>query len=354
MVVVLLFNTLDGQPTIRQILLKGLKFVGTLIASLLLYMGIARLVAYLKGGSLNTYMGIGEMGSLSFADIPRLIGEAYAGVFRFFFTKGDLSMWYLNIHHSLVALMFVVAFILSGLLLVWWCVKTQLYRDGKRLLLLLALLLLFPLGCNIVFVMAGEMRHLLMLYGLVLVLIFPVAVVARYHVAPHKAHNIVCWLIVVAMVCGIWNYAVLANKAYLKMKIGYEQAFAQSASLVTHIQNLAGYSHDKEIILVGLPYRNMNVQRTALADFDDFEIIGVHGRRLFGEIYTYHAYLKNYLGLRQRISLNREENIAEAEVAAVLLAMPQYPDPGSLIIIDDKIYVKFSYDPSNPPEKLFY
>jgi hypothetical protein len=138
------------------------------------------------------------------------------------------------------------------------------------------------------------------------------------------------------------------------MTIGYEQAYAQSASLIARIQGLAGYEHDQEIVLVGLPYRGMEVQRTALEAFDSFEIIGVHGGRLFGEIYTYHAFLNNYLGLRHPIILIREENVEEAEVAALLLDMPQYPDEGSLKIINDKIYVKFSYDPSNPVGGLYY
>jgi hypothetical protein len=81
---------------------------------------------------------------------------------------------------------------------------------------------------------------------------------------------------------------------------------------------------------------------------DDFELIGVHGDRLFGQIYTYHAFLNNYLGLRHPITVNREENITEAEVAAVLMAMPQYPDEGSIAMVDGKIYVKFSYNPGNP------
>jgi hypothetical protein len=40
--------------------------------------------------------------------------------------------------------------------------------------------------------------------------------------------------------------------------------------------------------------------------------------------------------------------LEENGAAAVLLAMPQYPDEGSLKIIDDKIYVKFSFSLDNP------
>jgi hypothetical protein len=363
LVMVLIFDTLDGQAQLRPILLKGLKFVGTLAASLLAYMGIARLVIFVKGGELDTYQGIDQMGNLSLSDVPFLVGEAYVGVFRFFFTKGNRSEQYLNIHNWLVVLLFFVVFVLGGLLIVSWCQRMKIHRDGKRLLLLLVLLLVLPLGSNIVFVMTPQLRHLLMYYGLVLMLIFPVAVQARYPLqgegdatkrVPYIVHVVSCWVIVAAIIFAIYSYAVLANRASLKMTIGYEQAYAQSVSLVTRIQGLAGYRHDQEIILVGLPYRKMSVRPNILWAIDDFEIIGVHGDRLFGEIYTYHAFLNNYLGLPNPINLNREESIKEAEVAAVLAEMPQYPDEGSITIIDGKIYVKFSYDPNNPPDELFY
>ncbi|MDR0219872.1 MAG: glucosyltransferase domain-containing protein [Lachnospiraceae bacterium] len=363
MVMILLFATLDSQTELRQTIIKGGKYVGTLVASLLLYMGIARLVIWAKGGELDTYQGIDQMGRLALADLPRLVGEAYAGVFRYYFTAGSLGEQYQNIHHKLAVLLFVAAFAAGGFLLVLWGGRAKIHRDGKRLLLLLALLLLFPLGCNIVFVMTPQLRHLLMYYGLVLVLVFPVAVAARHPIAeeikrklatPTRVYAIACWIIAATLAFSIYNYAVLANKAYLKMTLGYEQAYAQSVSLVTRIESLPGYSHDKEIVLVGLPYRDMDAQRTVLADFDSFEIIGVHGGRLFGEIYTYHAFLNNYLGWRNPVHLSREENIKEADVAALLREMPQYPDEGAIAIINDRIYVKFSYNPDNPVGELYY
>jgi hypothetical protein len=363
LVLVLLFDILDSQNKVQQILAKGLKYMGTLVVSLLAYMGMARLVIAARGGTAETYMGIDQMGNISLADLPRLVGEAYGGAFRFFFTRGDLNGQYYNIHHKLVALLFVAAFVASGVLLVSRCLGAKLHRNWKRLLLLLALLLLLPLACNIVFVMTPGLRHLLMYYGLVLLLVFPIALQAlcplqtRQNAAngvPYIVHIVSCWVIVVAIAFSIYNYAVLANKAYLKMTLGYEQAYAQSVSLAARIQALAGYSHDQEIVLVGLPYRNMEVRPTVLTVFDDFELIGVHGGRMFGEIYTYHAFLNNYLGLRHPITINREEIIEEAAVAAALTAMPQYPDEGAVAIIEGKIYVQFSYDQGNPPGEFYY
>jgi hypothetical protein len=336
--------------------------MGTLLVSLLAYMGIARLVIAVRGGEAEAYMGIDQMGNISFADIPSLVNEAYWGAVRFYFTEGDRTWLYFNIHHKLAVLLFAAAFVASAVLLVSWCRRAKIQRDWKRLLLLLALLFLLPLGCNIVFAMTPGLRHLLMFYGLVRLLVFPIALQALYPLrleedaaknVQYIVHIVSCWTIVITLAFAIYNYTVLANKAYLKMTLGYEQAYAQSVSLATRIQSLAGYRHDQEIVLVGLPYRNMEVNKTILTEFDSFEIIGVHGSRLFGGIYTYHAFLNNYLGLRHPITINREENVTAAE-AAFLAAMPQYPDEGSIAIVDGKIYVKFSYDPNNPPDKLFY
>jgi hypothetical protein len=180
MVMVLLFDTMNSQFDLRSILFKGVKFVGTLVASVLVYLGITRLAVSLRGVELNPYMGIDQMGSISPSSLLSAIGEAYQGVFRFFFTAGDLELWYYHIHNKLAVLLFIAAFVFSGFLLVLWGIRIQIHRDGKRLLLLLALLILLPLGSSAVFLMGSSWKHLLMLYGLVLVLCFPLAVQALY------------------------------------------------------------------------------------------------------------------------------------------------------------------------------
>jgi hypothetical protein len=353
LVMILVFDTLDCQTELRKVIIKGFKFAGTLIVSMLVYMGITRLVLFANGLSLARYGGIDRMGRLSVSDIPRLIFEAYKGVIHFFlYVRGNYDIWYYNIHHQSTIMLFFIAFALCVFLLVSWCISANIHRDGKRLVLLATLLFLLPLSCNIIYVMSPEHRQLLMLYGLVLILVFVVAVVARHpyqkNQKTERAHLISCWVITMAVVCAIWNYAVLANKSNLKMAMGYEQAYAQSISLITRIQGLSGYSHDKEIIIVGFPYQDMeNYNISPLAAFNGFTIAGESSNQLFGVMSSYNTYLNSYLGLRQHVLLlpNDFSIIEENGAAAVLAAIPQYPDEGSLIIIDDKIYVKFSYKP---------
>jgi hypothetical protein len=82
-----------------------------------------------------------------------------------------------------------------------------------------------------------------------------------------------------------------------------------------------------------------------LGVFDSFFIAGETSNQLFGAISSYNTFLSSYLGVRQRVTMLRYDfSRLEANVAAVLANMPQYPDEGSLIIIDDKIFVKFSFD----------
>jgi hypothetical protein len=179
MVIVLIIDAADNKQELAKIVLKGLRFGATLTASLLAYLFIAKHVVSSKGGTLDEHMGIDQMGNISFSSIPGLVREAYEGVFRFFFTEGYMPAGYFNIHHKLTRGLFVVAFALTVFLLVLRCVQSKAYRDPKRLAVLAVLLLLFPLSCGIIFVMAPVHRHLLMLYGLVLVLVFPVVVQAK-------------------------------------------------------------------------------------------------------------------------------------------------------------------------------
>ena len=359
MIMILIFDCLSKQGKGLDIVLKGLRFLGTLVLSLISYFIIVRVFVSVRGEALFDYRGIDQMGQIALKDVPGLIYETYMGVFTYFFLNGDSVLYYVNIHQKSVILLFIVAFILGGLLLVLRCIRHKIHKEPVRLLILIILIILLPISFNAVFIMAPGQRHILMLYGMVLALIFLIGLTELLPPLDKKsfvplAMNLSSWFIAITMVFCIYNYAVLANKSYLKMNIGYEQAYAQSISLVTRIQNLEDYSLEKEIVLVGVPYRERENIEQPLSIFAGIKMIGVLGEEIFGDIYTYGVYLHQYLGLRQKVILVRDEKIDDAEAARQLLTMPKYPDAGSIRIIADKIYVNFSYNSVNPASEMPY
>jgi hypothetical protein len=359
MIMVLIFDCLGKQGKWHDILFKGLRFLGTLVVSLISYFIIVRVFVSVRGEALFDHMGVDQMGQIALKDVPGLIYETYMGVFTYFFLNGDPAFSYVNIHQKTVILLFILAFILGGLLLVLRCVRHKIHKEPLRLVILIILIVLLPIGFNIVFVMVSGWRHILMLYGMVLAFIFLIGLTELLPPIDKKSlvplvMSVSSWFIVMTMAFCIYNYVVLANKAYLKMDIGYEQAYAQSVSLVTRIQSLEAYSIEKEIVLVGVPYRERENAGNPLSIFEDIQMIGVLGNEYFGDIFTYGVYLNRYLGLRQKVVLVRDEKVEDNEAARQLPEMPKYPDAGSIRIIADKIYVNFSYNSVNPVSEMPY
>jgi hypothetical protein len=85
----------------------------------------------------------------------------------------------------------------------------------------------------------------------------------------------------------------------------------------------------------------MEDYQSTLTEFDSFEVIGAYSWRLVGNLFAYDPYLRNYLGLRQSVT-NIWYDSEKADIPTVLMDMPQYPAKGSIMIINDKIYVKLS------------
>jgi len=351
LILILILDVLDNQTTWQKMLYKGIRFVGTLVAGIIMYF-ISVKIVYPDG--LADHQGLDQMGQTSLYEFFIGILRAYNSIARFFILDSR------NFHYSFMNIIFVIAFIACGILIVLCAKKKQLHKEPLKLVLLFVLIILFPIGCNFIYLMGVSVEHELTIYATVFILIF-LLVIADMHINMQSEENIQtgdkkatfaktqrisAWIITSAMVLTMFNYWIMSNQVYFKLNIGYQTAYAQSILLVSRIQSIEGYTYDKDIVIVG----SARIPE-GIPELREITMFGVTGPELFG-CFSYAYFLRNYLNFTQNVEHMRFYHTLVGMVSGdkeiikamyITRNMPVYPDSGSIVIVDDTIYVRFAY-----------
>jgi len=352
LILVLVLEVLDNQTSWQKTVIKGLKFAGALIFGMIMYLISVRII-YPDGLSMD-YQGLDQMGQISLSDLPFLIRTSYVEIIKFFVIDNR------NLHYSFMNILFILSFVACGILIVFLCIKKKIYHEPIKLLLLSALLIMLPFGCNLIYLMGATLVHELMIYATVFIFVLLLIIAGLFLGVEKKDFNesnnnkifeiipkISAWFITIVMIVTMYNYWIFSNQMYFKLNIEYQTTYAQSILLVSHIQSTPGYTYDKDIVILGSPpYFTQGIP-----ELQQIQIKGVTYEKLLG-CCVYPYFLRNFLNFTQNVEhlwhndlflgvINRDEDVIKA--MTIMCNMPVFPNSGSIVIVDDVIYVKFSH-----------
>ena len=341
MVGALLFETLDGERSFRELFLKGLRLALTLAAALIAYMVIVNITT--RNVGLTDYEGISDMGKLSLGELPRLIYISYRKYYYFFLCND----W--NCHFGFLKYAFLLTgagTIALGVLLL---VRKRL--GPARTVLALALAAVYPLAGALIYVMVPNgFVHIHMLYGMVYILIAPIALAEYAGPRLEKGrtrpvHAAVSWVVLLTMALTAYSYAVTDNDAYLKADLGMRQCAAYSNRLLERVESCEGYVPGMSVVLVGSDIREEALNPTP--DLDSARIVGIFNMGDLRTFFTYRYFLRYYLGFTGPVFTGDSEMAWRYAAMGQVRAMPLYPQPGSVQVIDGAVVVKLN---GNAPE----
>ncbi len=332
---VLILECLDNTNSPKQLIGRCLRLLFVLLGGLLLYMGIVRITAQFV--TLSDYMGISEMGQLSFSQLPTLIIGAYKRYFYFFVSGTDCMnpMW-LRYFISICA-------VITLAVLAWVSLKRRLPK--WRMGLLVVLIALYPLAGNIITVMAPKQSpHMLMLYGLCYLPIMMLMTMeyATPHWNPTSWVRRIC-IVAVAITVSMqaFQYVVIANQAYLKMDIAGKQLESYSTRLLSAIERVPGYETGMPVVFAGHPAAAAG--QDTVSEFQSIQLVGVFSLKDYLYAYSYPTYLRRYHGFNGKIYSASSEVTKSFLQLPEVTEMPPYPSEGSVCVIDGHVVVKFSY-----------
>ena len=229
-----------------------------------------------------------------------------------------------------------VAFLLCGAGLVYSQIRAK--RPLQTLLLLFCLALLPLALCCLYLIIDWGRIHTLVLYGFVCLYVL---VFLGIEQLPPRWKNWGRDLSCAALALVVLINICYANRCWLHMELHYENAYSLATTLVGQIRSLPGYREDMRVAVYHSASDFLQEQPELAVNVPD--IYGVETQILVYSPFngaTEPLFFRYYLGANMPFA-SREEAKALAQDARTQ-DMPLYPNEGSVRIIDDVVYVKFS------------
>ena len=268
-------DTAKEEKSIQSILKNGLRCIVNMVLALVLYFVINRLVMHFAVTEYNSYASAAWN-----TDIRSLLSglrTAYTAFLGYFY-KG---YYHLAPTRSSM-LVHILALLVSAIAAVLWLVRC---KDRGRRILFLALLAVFPLSVNCIYVISSQ-RHTLMLLGFTSVYLLMICLTELMDAKKLKNALTVCLSLI--LVCNVFY----ANRIYLKMKLEYEEAFSFYSGLITRVKSTEGYDADTMLIITGdADEKNLVCHAD---EIDTSDIVGLMEGLL--NIYSRYDFIKYYVG----------------------------------------------------------
>lgn len=320
---VILRRTAAGEALAR-VVRDGLRYLGLLAGSFLLYYGL--------WGAVCAAMGVEkrrvEESLLAGGGLRRVISllkEANTGYVTGLFDGSGVLGWLLPAVHVLL---------LAGLFVCLWTLlqRRELPRGNK--LLLAALVCLIPTAFNAVFVlMAGSATHLMTYAGECLYLL---ALACR---EPERRHFPAVRTGIAVLLClVVWQHVVFANQVYMKKELEKNATLVLAAQVIGRIEGVEGYVPGRTpVAFAGRLDHNDALNR----DRDEFQALDrtVGLWSSYAATYNLGRYLTDYLNYP--LLWDTETDVSRRQEVR---AMPVFPAAGSVAEVGGTVVVKLSED----------
>ena len=292
------------------------------------YLAGSRFFLSRYGLELSPYMGLNEAGSLPFSTY---LGRAVRAYHAFFQPARNVS-WDMYPQH-----VYGLYYLTMGLNLVFgaalFCRIRR--RHWGKALLFAAMLALYPLGCNFIYVLSAKV-HGLMMYGQVMHFTLLVLLADQMRLQrPRLRRSAVRTAAAVLAMISVM-YARYDNQCYLKTAFQQQEAISWDTELIARIKSAQGYRDELPVAWVN----REEMADASLYNMDELNSLSLTGYNEDIETYlnnwAWERFLQRWCGFGADMYFGEEvENWPEVR------AMSCYPADGSILVVNDVVVVKF-------------
>ena len=337
-ILLLLIRLLDGE-TARRIWLQGFLSIVVLVAGLLLYAGVLKVVLTVTGGHASSdYNGVGRVGTLSLNAIPWLLRETYLTPIRLLFSPSGVPemTWHVT---TVPAILNIVLFGFTAVSLILHAYVLPL----SGWLTLLFLIGVLPLGMNFVQFISHGIASGLTIYSYNLLYLLPAALHAKKRLGtlPRIAHigTRLCSSVSLVFVCFFLVLNIrIANEMALKRDLEFSSTTAAMSRLLDHAERTQGYvPGETPVALIGmLPSSSISMERPGFE-----QIAKAQGMRYtYGAAYETSNYWYLQMALGEPINLLPHEERARLTGSEQVKNMPAFPKDGCCVMADGILYIR--------------
>ncbi len=340
-----LCDLLAGKKPVRRTLLAGCKYIGVLLAGVLLYYLALQAVLTAKGGALQAYRGIDHMGEFTVSSLAGAAVAAYKKVL-YFFARDQYGV----IGSNTGAAMYRSTLGIGAALFAVQAVRTRLYARPGALLLTLLLAGLMPPAVHAVAILGQNAEtHWLMIYAFVLVFVAMLKLAdlcaqpidgaggAPASGAKGDAVRFACKavpaLLSVMLVC---SWYLITTQNYARMRLSYEGAFGTASVIAAGVLAQPSFSGETPVAMIG----GITEERADFRYLDNFT--GSFDKDYLFNSWVVQNMITRYVQVEMRfVSVGEKERLLKTQAFA---DMPAYPDNGYIGEIDGIIVVKLAED----------
>ncbi len=334
---VILTCAYSGQETkVKDIILMSVRYVVSLALGMAGYFIGMRLSLLYWNVPLGGYRGIENIGGFQLSELPRMIGRCYYSFL--WFCKNNM---FDQNPTAIVKGGILIMYALSAALTVYVVIKKR--KDTGKLALLLLALLAYPVAVFLIYLMAGDVWiYAIMTFPMVFIYLFVLIWLDRGMEAADTPKQRLCgrlmhWGVSVCAIAITIVYIWYANGNYQTMWYTQKYDMAYFQTMVTQIKSAEGYRDGLPLAVIGDRLADESHMRNSM-----YEAEFSMGGRMESNVNSYARWhiMIQYLGYNPQFLFAAEtEEIAKwPEVQE----MAEYPENGSIRIVNDVIVIKLS------------
>ena len=322
--IIVFLKSLDDEEIgdIASALKSILYYVAETLGYLVAYYVAAIYFVNRVGESLSSYQGIGNMEDVGILEylsrIPLAYSEFFAptpGQSRYMYSGGVKYYYY-------IVLVLSICFVL-------WNLCTR-YRHKVHLGIVYALAVsVFPLAVNIIYVMCDENIYSMMMYGEVMIFVLLLYLCSNIRV---KWKNLVKTSAVIPLAIVMVLFCRYANVCYLSADYVQKAGIAYFNRMVARIESEEGYVAGMPVVFIG-ERPEVDSSLFLYPEFNEVQMWPYFKTMINN--HSWYLFMKSTCGFNPPLGdptlfVDKEE----------VIAMPQYPSEGSIMILDECVIVK--------------
>lgn len=330
-----IWDLLDGHR-FREVFVHGCKAIGMILIGGVVYYVLLQIVLKVMGTALATeeYNSPDQVLSLPLERLPELI----AGAYRHFMA----SFWRVRSGHPKFLVRLAVALLaLLGMTALGISLKEKRMGRWERILCIV-LVLLLPLGMNMIYVLASGIVHHLMLFAtwlaFVLILLLCDRLAKQKQGRFAMGQRLLCMVLTGVLVYGS---AMFANGLYMKKDLEFDAYMSLMTRVLDRIETYDGYEGgETPVVFVGLPEKDSVLYTVTPGFWDYTDVTGADNSDVlvFRVENRYQMYFSYFMGAPIRFA---EEwiwyTVNQSDFAE---QMPSFPDRDCVTMIDGVMIVK--------------
>lgn len=317
----------------KKLLNKAFKYIMVLVSSILIYYILIEVFqdAY-DVSSVKSYNSIPKLSTyLSVSNNINLIKGAYKAVANYYIHPSIYGK-------KLVSLLTILCFIINGIIILISSIKNKI--SLKKIVILVLLGLLLPLGGNIVYVITQGMEHGLMIYSLFIPYIFCLALYEHNNIKLKSNIELSYYFInIITVFILIFNGIIYSNQVYMKKHVEYNYTYATLNRVIYTLEQMDEYvpSTSKIMFIGSLEKSSISIKK----NYFDYSAVGLNGTFAVTYLDTYSSFINNIIGYPMNI-VTDEMTIKSFSNRQEVKNLKSFPSKNCVAIVDDIIVFKFS------------